>query len=54
MAMYILCNSSLALHLQDSKTALHHAASGGKVEAVRVLVQEFKLDPNTPDKASYI
>ena len=54
MARCILCNSLLALHLQDGKTALHHAASGGKVEAVRVLMQEFKLDRNTPDKASCI
>ena len=33
---------------------MHHAASSGQVEAVRVLVQEFKLDPNTPDQASCI
>ena len=33
------------VYLQDGKTALHHAACGGQLEAVRVLVQEFKLDP---------
>ena len=33
------------VYLQDGKTALHHAASSGQLEAVRVLVQEFKLDP---------
>ena len=54
MPMYILCGSSLALHLQDGRTALHHAASGRQLEAVIVLVEEFKLDANTPDKASCI
>ena len=33
-------------------TALHHAAIAGQEKAVRVLVQEFKLDPDIPDAVS--
>ena len=33
-------------------TALHHAAIAGQEEVVRVLVQEFKVDPNIPDVVS--
>ena len=33
-------------------TALHHAAIAGQEEAVRVLVQEFKVDPDIPDAVS--
>ena len=33
-------------------TALHHAAIGGQEEAVRVLMQGFKVDPKKPDVVS--
>ena len=38
--------------LQDGLTALHCAAIGGQEEAVKMLVQEFKLDPDIPDVVS--
>ena len=48
--MYML---SCVFHgVQDGLTALHHAAIGGQEEAVRVLVQEFKVDPDIPDVVS--
>ena len=40
---------AIVFFLQNGFTALHHAASNRKLEAVRVLIKEFGVDPNTPD-----
>ena len=42
----------VALNLQKGRTALHHAAQEGSKECLKVLVHEYRADPEEVDMVS--
>ena len=46
------CYVTVALNIQMGRTALHHAAEGGSKECLKVLVHEYRADPEEVDVVS--
>ena len=48
----LYCCVTVALNIQMGRTALHHAAEGGSKECLKVLVHEYRADPEEVDIVS--
>ena len=47
-----VCHMYVAFNLQKGRTALHHAAEEGSKECLKVLVHEYRADPEEVDIVS--
>ena len=51
---YLAAKMGSLLHTFDDggRTMIHYAAQEGHVNVVRLVIDQFKLDPTTPDEVS--